>query len=81
MRRGFTKKRCPKCNGNVFVDQENHIDSEGGYRGWYEWCLQCGYTQDIKPATALMEKLKIYSSSQGAGYHMPLYLEILGPSG
>ena len=59
MRRGFTKKRCPKCNGNVFVDHENHIDSEGDYRGWYEWCLQCGYTRYLQATTNLMQEFKL----------------------
>jgi uncharacterized protein (DUF983 family) len=36
---GFTNKRCPKCGGNIFVDRD--------FRGWYEQCLQCGYSSDL----------------------------------
>ena len=59
MRRGFTNRRCPKCNGNVFVDQDCSIDTEEGSRGWYEWCLQCGYRRYLQPVTALMEELEV----------------------
>ena len=34
MREGFTKKRCPKCGGNIFLDRDLY--------DWYEQCLQCG---------------------------------------
>lgn len=64
MRRGFTNKRCPKCNGNVFVDQEHLIDTEGGYRGWYEWCLQCGHTRYLQPTTNLMEEFKVIPATK-----------------
>jgi ribosomal protein S27AE len=40
MRAGFVNKKCPKCGGNVFIDRDVY--------GWYEKCLQCGYTQDLK---------------------------------
>ena len=59
MKRGFTNKRCPKCGGNVFTDQDNNVGSEEGYHGWYEWCLQCGYRCYLKPALALMEELEV----------------------
>ena len=60
MRRGFTNRRCPKCNGNVFIDQDSLVGSEEGYDGWYEWCLQCGYTRYLQPATVLlMEEFKV----------------------
>jgi len=33
-------KSCPKCKtGNVGVDRDHH--------GWYEYCIQCGYTRDL----------------------------------
>lgn len=32
-------KGCPKCRGDMLVEQDNH--------GRYEWCLQCGYQQNI----------------------------------
>ena len=40
MREGFSQKRCPKCGGNVYLDRDLY--------GWYEQCLQCGYTCDLK---------------------------------
>jgi len=33
-------KACPKCRGDIFVDQD--------MSGWYEQCLQCGYTHDLE---------------------------------
>jgi hypothetical protein len=31
---------CPRCNkGEVFIDRDQY--------GWYECCLQCGYTRDL----------------------------------
>ena len=35
MRRGA----CPKCQGTIYTDHDEH--------GWYEKCLQCGYTADL----------------------------------
>lgn len=39
MREGFTGTQCPRCGGNVFVEND--------YYGWRESCLQCGYARDI----------------------------------
>lgn len=31
---------CPRCHqGKVFIDRDQY--------GWYECCLQCGYTRDL----------------------------------
>jgi hypothetical protein len=31
---------CPRCNnGEVFIDRDIY--------GWYECCLQCGYSRDL----------------------------------
>jgi hypothetical protein len=31
---------CPRCNkGEVFIDRDQY--------GWFECCLQCGYTRDL----------------------------------
>ena len=31
---------CPRCkNGEVFMDRDQY--------GWYQSCLQCGYTRDL----------------------------------
>lgn len=35
------RKRCPKCGGNILVNSDEH--------GWYEHCLQCSFTRDMKP--------------------------------
>ena len=59
MRRDFTSRRCPKCNGNVFIGQDGYVSSEEGYNGWYEWCLQCGFRHYLQPTTVLMEELKV----------------------
>ena len=29
------KQRCPKCGGNLFLDNDD--------MGWYEQCLQCSF--------------------------------------
>ena len=59
MRRGFTNRRCPKCNGNLFVDHDSYAGSEEDYRSWYEWCLQCGYTRYLKPASVSAEDFEV----------------------
>jgi ribosomal protein S27AE len=41
MKEGFTLGRCPRCGGNIFL--ENDFD------GWHESCLQCGYTRYPPP--------------------------------
>ena len=38
MSRLSVRRRCPKCNGNLYRDSDFH--------GYYEQCLQCGYTRD-----------------------------------
>ena len=35
-------KGCPRCKGDIFIDQETD--------GWYEHCLLCGYVREIKSA-------------------------------
>lgn len=59
MKRGFTGRRCPRCNGNIFIDQDNYVESETPYPGWYERCLQCGHTRYLKPAGELTKDLKV----------------------
>ena len=36
----FIQKRCPKCGGNIYLEKDQSI--------WYQQCLQCGYTSDLK---------------------------------
>ena len=33
-------KYCPRCKGDVIVDRDHY--------GWYEQCIQCGYTGDLQ---------------------------------
>jgi len=40
-------KACPKCGGDIFVDDDMN--------GWYEQCLQCGYTHDLKSRMEINE--------------------------
>ncbi len=45
-------EHCPKCGGSIYLDSDEH--------GWFEHCLQCGYTRDMEviattPARAVME--------------------------
>jgi Zn ribbon nucleic-acid-binding protein len=33
-------KSCPKCKtGDLTIDRDHH--------GWYEYCIQCGYSCDL----------------------------------
>ena len=32
-------KNCPRCGGDVFVDNDNE--------NWFEQCLQCSYRRDM----------------------------------
>jgi len=57
MRRGFTNRRCPKCNGNIFIDQGGYTGSEEGCNEWYECCLQCGYTHYLEHVAVAVKKL------------------------
>ncbi len=35
---------CPRCGqGVITLDKDEY--------GWYEYCLQCGYTRDLAPVT------------------------------
>lgn len=49
MRSGFIEKRCPRCGGNVYLDRDE--------QGWYEECLQCGYSGDVTSVVELQEKV------------------------
>lgn len=39
MKEGFIKKRCRRCGGNIYIENDQF--------GWYEQCLQCGHTADM----------------------------------
>lgn len=64
MRRGFTSKRCPKCNGNLFIEESIYPELGRDCHSWYEWCLQCGYQRNLKTTTALAEELKAIQATE-----------------
>ncbi len=33
-------KSCPRCHGDIRLDRDHY--------GWFEECLQCGYTRDLR---------------------------------
>ena len=38
---GLSPRHCPKCGGsNVYLDGDEY--------GWFEHCLQCGYTRELE---------------------------------
>jgi len=37
---GFVPRKCGKCGGSVYVDNDTF--------GWYEQCLQCGHISDLE---------------------------------
>jgi DNA-directed RNA polymerase subunit M/transcription elongation factor TFIIS len=44
-------KKCPKCQGDIFIDQD--IDAS------YEKCLQCGYEREmVKASRGIRRKIK-----------------------
>ncbi|MFH1646914.1 MAG: hypothetical protein ABID71_04380 [Chloroflexota bacterium] len=38
-------KSCPRCRGDMQIDHD--------HRGWYEWCLQCGYQHELKTGAGI----------------------------
>ena len=61
MRSSFLKKYCPKCGGNIYLDED--------YYGWYEQCLQCGYTYDIEST------LEIFNEGNAVDKEIPVMEE------
>jgi tRNA(Ile2) C34 agmatinyltransferase TiaS len=50
LRGGFIQKtRCPKCGGSMFMDSDVY--------GWFEQCLQCGYTCDLAKIIEVRDKV------------------------
>lgn len=37
---------CRRCGGDLAIEKD--------FFGWYEECVQCGYTRDIPPEQALV---------------------------
>jgi len=59
MRAGFIQKRCPRCNGNIYLDSD--------LVGWYEKCLQCSYTRYLETIVEAREKVSRGSLGQARG--------------
>lgn len=38
-------KGCPRCDGDIFIDRDLY--------GWFEQCIQCGYTRDLSNTVKL----------------------------
>jgi len=51
MQRGgfIPKSSCPKCGGSIYIDNDVY--------GWFEQCLQCGYTCDLAKVTEIRDTL------------------------
>ena len=45
---GFTRKICPKCGGNIFIDKDIY--------SWYEECLQCGKKYDLPEVVEFLKQ-------------------------
>ncbi len=43
-------KSCPRCRGDIFIE----LDAE---KRWYEQCLQCGYSNELKDIAEFREQL------------------------
>ena len=41
-------KGCPRCGGDIYLDQDES--------SWYEHCLQCGYTCELKSIAEFEEQ-------------------------
>ena len=59
-------KGCPKCHGDVFIDKD--MD------GWFEKCLQCGYTHYMSKVVEVSEEPVVRKRKRervlvGAGRH------------
>jgi hypothetical protein len=64
MRRGFTNRRCPKCNGNLFIEESIYPELGADCHRWYEWCLQCGYQHNLQSTTALAEEFEAIQATE-----------------
>ena len=41
----ITRTYCPKCGGSLYLDRDLY--------GWYEQCLNCGFTRDLRTVVAM----------------------------
>ena len=53
LNRNFNNMHCPKCNGNIFFENEGCDRYDKRADNWTGWCLQCGYTLYIKNGVML----------------------------
>jgi len=58
----WTLKNCPRCQGDLYTEREDG--------GWYDSCLQCGYTQAHRITSAISRSDRIrpvvqYATSLG----------------
>ena len=44
-------KRCPRCGGNIFLDEDT--------MGYYEQCLQCGYEHQVQRTEEFRTKSRL----------------------
>ncbi len=49
-------KACPRCHGDVYIDHQ--ID------GWYEQCLQCSYSRDLRDISEFDKEFVNISSAR-----------------
>ena len=49
MKKVLMKTRCPRCGGNIYLEED--------YFGSYESCLQCGYDGDTENIIESPEEL------------------------
>ena len=47
----LTKKRCPRCGGNIYLEEDSF--------GCWGYCLQCGHECDLENAAKAPEKLTL----------------------
>ncbi len=51
-------KGCPRCQGDLFVNENRD--------GWSEQCLQCGYEKDVKATCQPRQKTTVGKSDKKA---------------
>lgn len=49
-------KKCPRCNGDTYIDEDPDRD--------YEKCLQCGYERELERVAVVRKSRSSESSEQ-----------------
>ncbi len=44
----FKFRGCPRCHGDLMIDKDQY--------GWYEECMQCGYSKDLRSVVPEADK-------------------------